>query len=127
VAGGIDNNTIGKDRQGWFDWMDRNLPDDLRDARMERIISDWTEHDFMAAGEWLLSAPDGGWMKAVAVPAYVKTVAPVDPANAEAWAVTLPTGEERESLLNAIYNSWPKDDAQGKAAFAGRHGIGEPQ
>ena len=61
-------------------------------------------------------------MKSVGLPAYVRAVAPVDPVNAEAWAVTV-AGEERQSLLQEIYNSWPREGVQGKEAFARKYGI----
>ena len=123
VARGLDHNTVRQGHQQWFEWLDQKLPDEQRDEQVAQMVSDWTEYDFIAAGTWLDSAPEGGWMRSAALPAYVRTVARVDPLVAEQWALTLPASEERQSLMRAIHDSWPREDAQGKAEFAKKHGF----
>ncbi len=112
-----------KDDSGrWIEWMSENLPEaDARECA-DNLIGQWTQQDYLAAGKWLTTAPDGPG-KTASIATYAETVAEYEPQVAVQWALTLPAGTERKATLENIYQNWPKSDAAAAAAFAQQHGI----
>lgn len=92
---------ILKDTDQWIDWMARQLPPEKSAATVQSMVRTWTGNDYLAAGKWLTTTPDGP-TKNAAIRAYAETVAKVDPAVAKQWAFTLPPGPEREETLKQI-------------------------
>ena len=122
-AAGISYFTTQEETGRWIGWMEKNLPaEDLAD-NVDNLVGQWTQQDYLAAGTWLASAPDGPG-KAAAVSSYAATVAEYEPATAVQWALTLPPGETRQQTLESIYHNWPPSDARGAAEFAAKHGVG---
>jgi hypothetical protein len=106
----------------WIEWLGEKLPADKADSGIGRMIQNWTQKDYRAAGTWLASAPDGP-TKQAAVRGYAETVASYDPQAAAQWALTLPADGKRAQTLKRIHEQWPKDDAAGAAAFAKENGL----
>lgn len=109
----------------WVEWVGRNLPTGKADEPIQNLVKGWTQNDYLAAGQWLTSMPDGP-TKNSAVRSYAATVARYDPDCAGQWAMTLPPGNDRDVTLNRIYQNLPKDDPASKQAaeaFAELHGI----
>jgi hypothetical protein len=94
----------------------------MRAERVGNLVSQWTQQDYLAAGQWLTEVPDGP-AKTPAVCAYAETVAEYEPQVAAQWALTLPAGEARQRTLLRIYQNWPKADAAAAAAFAKEQGL----
>jgi hypothetical protein len=121
LAAGLVPENLGGDAGLWVGWMARTLPKDMAGRRIHDFISQWTLGDYLAAGNWLASSPDGPG-KSAAVRAYAETVAEHDPQVAVQWAMTLAAGEERMETLKRIYRNWPKGDPAARG-FAIEHGI----
>lgn len=121
-ASGLSWFNTGEDTGKWIDWMGQNLPeDDARDGA-DTLIGQWTQEDYLAAGNWLAAAPEGA-AKDAAVATYAATVAEYEPQVAVQWALRLPEGEERQTTLEAIYQDWPERDAAARDAFAKEYGV----
>ena len=106
----------------WLEWMGRNLPPDKLNDRIAPLMSDWTNEDHRAAGDWLATTPDSA-AKRAAVASYAITVSPYEPAVAAEWAESLPVDSKREELLQQIHHDWLQRDPAAAAAFAKKHGI----
>ena len=89
---------------------------------VENLVGQWTQQDYQAAGKWLAAAADGP-AKQAAVSTYAGTVAEYEPQTAVQWALTIPAGEQRQSTFEAIYQNWPKADAEAAAVFAKQYGV----
>ncbi len=120
--GSFSYNIKREDTGKWVEWIGTNNPDAKSDNGIRRMVSNWTEKDYQAAGTWLSATPAGP-TKDASVRAYAETVAAYEPATAAQWAMTLPAGKQREETLQNIYDRWPSDDEDAKAAFAKQHGI----
>ncbi len=94
----------------WIQWMGENLTVKDRSREIVAAMSQWTQNDYRAAGEWLAESPDGP-AKESSVSAYATTVARSDPATATRWALTLPEGDRRTATMKGIYKNWPKATA----------------
>lgn len=121
-AGGLSWFNTGEDTGKWIAWMGENLPEAAARDGADSLIGQWTQEDYLAAGQWLAAAPEGP-AKDAAVATYAETVAEYEPQVAVQWALRLPEGKERQETLEAIYQEWPKRDAAAAAAFAKEHGI----
>ncbi len=119
---GLSYFNTGKETGRWIDWMAENLSGDSVAQNVDNLIGQWTQQDYLAAGNWLSAAPEGP-AKQAAVSTYAGTVAEYEPQTAVQWALTLPDGEERQATFEAIYQNWPKSDAAAAEAFAKEHGI----
>lgn len=121
-AAGLSYFNTKQDTGRWIDWMAENLP--VSDARecADNLIGQWTQQDYLAAGQWLAAAAEGP-TKNASVATYAETVAEYDPQVAVQWALRLPEGTERKSTLTAIYQNWPATDAAGATRFARQYGI----
>ena len=63
----------------WLDWLAKvEMPDELSKERAFELAAAWTEKDYLAAGQWLNSAPDSP-EKSAAVSAYAAKAYPYDP------------------------------------------------
>jgi hypothetical protein len=124
-TGGLTYFTTQQDTGRWVEWMSENLPAENMQGPVGDLVGEWTQQDYLAAGKWLSSTPDGA-AKQVAVKAYAEAVAGYEPQVAVQWAMTLPAGAERDSTLLSIYQNWPASDPGGAAAFAREHGFGVP-
>jgi hypothetical protein len=121
-AAGLTYFTTKNDTGKWVEWMAGNLPaESLRDPVRE-TVGEWTQQDYVSAGQWLSSAPEGP-ARTAAVEAYAEAVAEYEPQVAAQWAMTLPPGPGRDSTLKAVYQNWPASDPEGAAAFAREHGL----
>jgi hypothetical protein len=121
-VGNGDENTETITYEKWAEWIGKNLPAESIDSSIYEIVSNWTDKDYMAAGEWLVKTTEGP-AKHAAIRAYVENIAYDDPAAAVQWADILPPGETRDRTLNIIYNKWPKTDLAGKDAFGKLHHL----
>lgn len=114
--------TTKADTGRWVEWLSGNLPEEHLAEPVRKLIGEWTEQDYVAAGKWLATAPDGP-AKVAAVEAYARAVAHYEPLVAAQWAMTLPPGAARNATLRAVHQNWPADDPGGAAAFAREHGL----
>jgi hypothetical protein len=122
ISGNLTHSIKSAETGQWIEWLGEKLPADKTDRNIGRIIQNWTQKDYRAAGTWLANAPEGP-TKQAAVRSYAETVASYDPQTAAQWALTLPAGKKRAQTLQHIHQQWPKDDAAGAAAFAEQHGL----
>jgi hypothetical protein len=109
----------------WMELVGMNLPTEQAHELIQNLVKSWTQNDYIAAGQWLTSMPDGP-TKNSAVRSYAATVARYDPECACQWAMNLPPGNDRDVTLNRIYQNLPKDDPASKQAaeaFAELHGV----
>ena len=106
----------------WVEWLGKNLPTDTARDRIWHLFTEWSDDDYVAAGQWLTTAPDSPAKHAAAL-AYSETVFPKDPATAIQWALSVPAGEDRDRTLKRIHDNWPDNDRAAKEAFAKEHGI----
>lgn len=90
-----------KDTGRWIEWMSDKLPQSQLDAKVNNMVSQWTQIDYQAAGQWLLETPAGS-TKNTAIKSYAETVAPHHPDSARQWANSLPPGQDRDDLLQRI-------------------------
>jgi hypothetical protein len=113
------------EKGSWIEWASGVLPETDRDEKTRRIVMSWTGDDFLAAGKWLNTVPDGH-LKNISTKTYAEEISRHDPESAVRWAMTLPPGKARDGTLVRIYHYWPKNDPASKAAaaaFATEHGI----
>lgn len=121
-AAGLSYFNTKEDTGRWIAWMAQNLPEgDARECA-DNLIGQWTQQDYLAAGQWLAAAPEGP-TKNAAVATYAETVAEYEPQVAVQWALRLPEGAERKATLAAIYQEWPKGDTKAAAEFAREYGV----
>lgn len=106
----------------WVEWLGKNATREQLNDGVFNLVYSWTKKDYQAAGEWLSGTPDGP-AKIIAVNAYVTAISGYEPEVAAKWVDTLPPGKARETRYKDIHGNWPKDDPQGAAAFAEKHGI----
>ena len=109
----------------WLEWLGANLAPDKAGTHIARLVDQWTQTDYQAAGNWLGSAAAGS-SKNIAIRAYATTLSRYEPEAAAQWALTLPPGKDRDETLNQIYHAWPKTDPaaiDAAAAFARQHGL----
>ena len=112
-----------KEEKGkWLQWMGDTLPEESARPQVKQMIRQWTNDDYQAAGQWLVSAPDGP-TKHAAVESYAETVAPYEPDTAAQWALTLPPGKGRDATLKKVQQQIQNKDPAAGAAFAEKHGI----
>lgn len=98
---GISQRDTNADTGKWIDWMTGKLPADQRDSRIRQMVTQWTNQDHKAAGDWINSSPEGP-AKVAAVKSFARTVAPFEPETALQWANTLPAGKDRDNLIREI-------------------------
>jgi len=116
--------TTKADTGKWLDWMADKLPPERISSKVDNLVREWTRDDYKAAGVWLNDSEEGP-VKEAAVLSFAKTVAPYEPASAAQWALTLPEGKERESLLREVRDQWKKKDEAAAADFTRENGIPE--
>ena len=121
-AAGLLYENVKEDPARWMEWLAENVSPRKIAGVIGDLMGQWTQQDYLAAGNWLAQQPDG-LTRSAAVRSYAVTVAPYEPETAAQWAQTLPLGKERDSTLEKIHSSWPLHDAAGAAAFAIAHGI----
>ena len=109
------------DTARWIDWMADKLPSRQFDDQVRGMVTQWASADYAAAGTWLGEVTGPARIPAVA--AYAATIAPYEPAAAANWALTLPTGEDRSSLLQQIRDHWKSQDEPAATRFAEQHGL----
>ncbi|MGB6219620.1 hypothetical protein [Haloferula sp.] len=119
---GLNYHQTQKDTGKWLDWMGEAYSGDEVKERTTRLMGDWTRNDFQAAGTWLNDAEDGP-TKQAAVKSYAETVAPYEPEAAAQWALTLPSGKDRDQVIKRIHAEWKKKDEAAAAAFATEQGL----
>lgn len=106
----------------WVEWISSNLPESAVADPVRELVGEWTQQDYVAAGEWLTKTPEGP-ARTAAVESYAAAVAEYEPKIATQWALTLPPGPSRDATMRAIYENWPASDPQGAGAFAREHGL----
>lgn len=83
----------------------------------ERVINQWGYMDINAAGEWLLSQPQGPELDRARA-AFSRIASERDPESAMEWAKTVETAGTREKAIEHVYSKWRlKDDAAANAAL----------
>jgi hypothetical protein len=100
-SGSFVNSTKPGEQSKWVEWIGNRLPTKQADHVIQSIINKWTFSDYVSAGNWLRSLPDGS-TRTSAVQAYAKTIAGYTPSIAMEWAWTLPNSEDRQSLISYI-------------------------
>lgn len=124
VVGSLQYHQTREDTGRWLDWISSQPSnDDTTGETTRKLVRDWTNNDYKAAGEWLANSPAGP-MKNEAVVSYVQTVAPYDTDVAVQWAETL-SPDQRAKAIHGIHSSLRQKDEAAAAEFAKRHGIGE--
>jgi len=73
----------------WIDWFEGRLPPASAESTTWKLFPKWLEHDYLAAGQWLATAPEGP-QKSAAIRRYIQTVSFYDP-DAAAWWGNLPS------------------------------------
>lgn len=121
-ADGLHHSSKTSECGQWVEWVGHNLPPDKAAQKIGNLVSNWTRNDYLAAGKWLTTAPEGP-TKNAAIRSYALTVSRYEPETAAQWALTLPPGKDRDQTLRNIYQNWPGDDGAAKEAFAREHGI----
>ncbi len=121
-AAGLSYFNTGEDSGRWIAWMEKTLPEAAAREGADNLIGQWTQQDYLAAGNWLAGAAEGP-AKEAAVATYAETVAEYEPQVAVQWALRLPEGPERQETLERIYQDWPARDAAAAEAFAKQYGI----
>ncbi len=112
------------DTSQWLDWLTKNdIPDDVSKQRAYDLATQWTEKDYQAVGDWLISSPNSPEKTAVAG-AYAAKTYPYDPEIATQWLQTLPQGADRTKALLTIYQCIPRDSDEAKE-FASEYGLGK--
>jgi hypothetical protein len=106
----------------WVEWISSNLPESAVGDPVRELVGEWTQQDYVAAGQWLTQTPEGP-ARTAAVESYAAAVAEYEPQIATQWALTLPPGPSRDATMRAIYENWPSSDPQGAGAFAREHGL----
>jgi hypothetical protein len=106
----------------WVEWIGAKLPVEKSKDSISKMVRNWTESDYQAAGKWLAVTPNGP-AKNTSIRSYAETVAQYEPKTAAQWAMTLPAGKDRDDTLKNIYQSWPANDEAAKQAFKKLHGI----
>ncbi|MCP5534477.1 MAG: hypothetical protein H7A49_16735 [Akkermansiaceae bacterium] len=106
----------------WIGWLASRLDIDDLEEPVQEMMGEWTQQDYLAAGNWLAAEAESPGKRA-AVAAYAEAVAEYEPQVAVQWAMTLPDTWRRTEVLRSIHENWPEDDPQGAAAFAEQHGI----
>lgn len=112
----------GTDTGRWIEWFGQTIQPETGSRIIGNLAAQWTRDNPQAAGNWLVTAPDGP-AKIVSIQAYAETVSTYDPETAAKWAMTLPAGTERDRTLKIIHQNWPPADSAGKDAFAREHEI----
>lgn len=118
-------NSRSSDKGKWIQWMGETLAPEKSAQQIYKMVTQWTNDDYKAAGEWLVAAPDGP-SKTAAVKAYAETVGPYEPEIAAQWALTLPPGKARDTSLQRIHRQLKDKNPEAAAAFAEQHGISPP-
>ena len=85
----------------WIDWISEKFPVEKSGFAIPRIVEEWTQKDYQAAGKWLSTTPASP-TKNAAIRSYAETVSAYDPATATQWAMTLPPGPDRDATLKHI-------------------------
>ncbi len=121
-ATGLLYDNVKQDPARWMEWLGESISPRRIAAVVGDLMGQWTQQDYLAAGTWLATEPDG-LTRIAAVRSYAVTVASYEPETAVQWALTLPLGKERDNTLRQIHLNWPLHDKAGAAAFAAEHGI----
>jgi hypothetical protein len=121
-AAGLSYFNTKEDTGLWLDWIAGNLPESDARECADNLIGQWTQQDYLAAGQWLTSAVEGP-TKNASIATYAETVAEYEPHVAVQWALLLPEGTERTTTLQSIYENWPGTDKNGAAEFARQYGV----
>ncbi|RYD23983.1 MAG: hypothetical protein EOP88_01970 [Verrucomicrobiaceae bacterium] len=111
------------DAPKWIDWLAKNIPEETVSKQViPGVFFEWAGRDYQAAGEWLTQLEEGP-VKISATNVYAYSLADHYPDDAARWALTLPSGENRDFLLPRIYGAWKKKDPAAAAVFAEQNGI----
>lgn len=114
---------IKEEPEKWLNWIDTQQEQgNSLSGNTANIISQWTNEDFAATGEWINSQPAGP-RKDEAIFSYAQSLHRHEPAAAADWATTLPPGNKRSELLKSIHRSYKKKDPEAAAALAKKHGL----
>ncbi len=87
----------------WIDWVSKKLPAEKSESKIRKIVAEWTQNDYQAAGKWLATTPASP-TKNAAIRSYAETVSTLDPVTATQWAMTLPPGPDRDATLKHIHD-----------------------
>ncbi|MGJ8633474.1 MAG: hypothetical protein ACSHX7_06095 [Luteolibacter sp.] len=99
----------------WLSWMGENITGKGASRDIQNAVSNWTNNDYSAAGEWLAAEPDGP-TKTASIIGYAQALSRYEPEAAADWALTIPTEKSRTKTLETIYRNWPTKTDEQKAA-----------
>ena len=106
IAGNLSYCSKSDEVGQWIDWFSEKFPVEKSGFAIPRIVEEWTQKDYKAAGKWLATTPASP-TKNTAIRTYAETVAKLDPATATQWAMTLPPGPDRDATLRHIRDNPP--------------------
>jgi hypothetical protein len=116
---------VKADSRKWLDWLSSDQTSSkISNQTVNHLVRNCTQTDYVAAGEWLTSIPEGP-LKETATMSYLQTVAPYDSEVAAQWADTLPA-TQRVEALKSIHRQIMQKDKAAADAFLKTHGI-EPE
>lgn len=125
VIKGLDYRSVRNAPEEWLTWISQQADQgETTAATTRKIISGWTEENYVATGQWLQKL-EPGTTKNTAVETYAFTLTPYEPAAAADWAETLPPGENRTHLLQEIHKTLKAKDPDAAAALAKKHQLPE--
>lgn len=125
LATAIAHRSKSAEKGKWINWMGENLPEQNRDPEIRKVVLNWTNKDYRAAGEWLAAQPSGQ-TKTAAISGYVDAISEYDPQTAIDWALTIPEGNTRQQAFKTILKNWPSSEPEQiseRDTFAKKYGI----
>lgn len=120
IAGHVADEWVssGTDKMEIFNWV-RSLPEgQMRKTTVNRLFGAWAKEDSAGALRALSSlGPDE---KSEALQGIAAGWSRTAPADAAAWAKSLPSGDERNQAINRVVNTWARSSPPEAAAFVAR-------
>lgn len=98
---GLRYHSIKDDPAQWLDWLGSQEEENASAKTSRQIISQWTQKDFKATGDWVNTLDDGP-KKESAVYEYARSLNQHEPQAALAWAKTLQEGDQKAKLMKQI-------------------------
>lgn len=104
-------------REAWI-WTQQHLSGPLKERAMNDLVIGWTRRTPETAAEWLTGT---GLTSQPLFSALGRTWAEQSPADAAAWAATLPQGVARQTAQVAVASEWASQEpALAAAHYAGK-------
>lgn len=120
IAGQVANEWVssGADKMEIFNWA-RSLPEgQMRKTTIDSLFGAWAKEDSAGALRALSSL--GSNEKSDALQGIAAGWSRAAPADAAAWAISLPSGSERDLAINRVINTWARSSPAEAATFVAR-------